>query len=139
MALRNADVVELRGSMPPCRSCRCRCALDRNASDIIATGTPTGAGARFDPPRYLRAGDVVEVEVQGVGTLRNPVADEITGEGSPAARRQSPFRGIPPCRSAAFALLSLGFPNPAFEPVVAQSYVCRVAGPPGHAADSTYI
>ena len=44
--------------------------------DVIATGTPTGAGARFDPPRYLAAGDVVEVEVQGVGTLHNPVVDE---------------------------------------------------------------
>ena len=44
--------------------------------DIIATGTPTGAGARFDPPRYLVPGDVVEVEVEGVGTLINPVADE---------------------------------------------------------------
>jgi 2-keto-4-pentenoate hydratase/2-oxohepta-3-ene-1,7-dioic acid hydratase in catechol pathway len=51
----------------------------------FASRDRTGAGARFDPPRYLRAGDVVEVEVQGVGTLRNPVADEITGEGSPAA------------------------------------------------------
>jgi 5-carboxymethyl-2-hydroxymuconate isomerase len=45
--------------------------------DIIATGTPTGAGARFDPPRYLVPGDVVEVEVDGVGTLRNEVRDEI--------------------------------------------------------------
>jgi len=44
--------------------------------DIIATGTPTGAGARFDPPRYLVPGDVVEVEVAGVGTLRNAVVDE---------------------------------------------------------------
>jgi 5-carboxymethyl-2-hydroxymuconate isomerase len=44
--------------------------------DVIATGTPTGAGARFDPPRYLRAGDVVEVDVPGVGILRNPVIDE---------------------------------------------------------------
>jgi len=44
--------------------------------DVIATGTPTGAGARFDPPRYLKAGDVVEVEVPGVGILRNPVVDE---------------------------------------------------------------
>ena len=41
--------------------------------DLIATGTPTGAGARFDPPRWLRAGDVVEVEVEGVGTLANRV------------------------------------------------------------------
>jgi 5-carboxymethyl-2-hydroxymuconate isomerase len=44
--------------------------------DIIATGTPVGAGIRFDPPRFLRAGDRVEVEVSGVGTLANPVADE---------------------------------------------------------------
>ena len=44
--------------------------------DIIVTGTPTGAGARFDPPRYLKPGDVVEVEADGIGVLRNPVADE---------------------------------------------------------------
>lgn len=44
--------------------------------DIISTGTPIGAGARFDPPRWLRPGDVVEVEVSGVGTLSNPVEDE---------------------------------------------------------------
>jgi 5-carboxymethyl-2-hydroxymuconate isomerase len=45
--------------------------------DVIFTGTPVGAGARFDPPRYLRAGDVVEVEVGGIGVLRNTVADEL--------------------------------------------------------------
>jgi 2-keto-4-pentenoate hydratase/2-oxohepta-3-ene-1,7-dioic acid hydratase in catechol pathway len=44
--------------------------------DIIATGTPTGAGARFDPPRFLQPGDVVEVEVPGVGVLRNAIAEE---------------------------------------------------------------
>ncbi|MEX0350731.1 MAG: fumarylacetoacetate hydrolase family protein [Paracoccaceae bacterium] len=44
--------------------------------DIIITGTPTGAGARFDPPRYLVPGDVVEVEVAGIGLLRNGVEDE---------------------------------------------------------------
>jgi 5-carboxymethyl-2-hydroxymuconate isomerase len=46
--------------------------------DIIATGTPVGAGVRFDPPRFLSAGDVVEVEVSGVGTLANTVVDERT-------------------------------------------------------------
>lgn len=46
--------------------------------DIIVTGTPTGAGARFEPPRYLIPGDIVEVEVSGVGTLRNGVIDEKT-------------------------------------------------------------
>ncbi|UWQ96548.1 fumarylacetoacetate hydrolase family protein [Rhodobacteraceae bacterium M385] len=45
--------------------------------DIIVTGTPTGAGARFDPPRYLQPGDVVEVEVNTIGTLRNTVEDEV--------------------------------------------------------------
>jgi 2-keto-4-pentenoate hydratase/2-oxohepta-3-ene-1,7-dioic acid hydratase in catechol pathway len=44
--------------------------------DIIVTGTPTGAGARFDPPVWLKPGDMVEVEVPGIGTLRNGVADE---------------------------------------------------------------
>jgi 2-keto-4-pentenoate hydratase/2-oxohepta-3-ene-1,7-dioic acid hydratase in catechol pathway len=46
--------------------------------DVIVTGTPTGAGARFNPPRYLEPGDVVEVEVNGIGTLRNTVEDERT-------------------------------------------------------------
>jgi 2-keto-4-pentenoate hydratase/2-oxohepta-3-ene-1,7-dioic acid hydratase in catechol pathway len=44
--------------------------------DVIATGTPTGAGARLDPPRFLVPGDVVEVEVAGIGVLVNTVADE---------------------------------------------------------------
>ena len=44
--------------------------------DVILTGTPNGAGARFDPPKWLVAGDVVEVEVSGIGVLSNPVADE---------------------------------------------------------------
>ncbi|ODT84135.1 MAG: 2-hydroxyhepta-2,4-diene-1,7-dioate isomerase [Pelagibacterium sp. SCN 64-44] len=45
--------------------------------DVIVTGTPTGAGARFDPPIWLKSGDVVEVEAEGIGTLRNAVADEV--------------------------------------------------------------
>lgn len=44
--------------------------------DLIVTGTPTGAGARFDPPKWLVPGDVVEVEVPGIGTLRNKVVAE---------------------------------------------------------------
>lgn len=46
--------------------------------DLILSGTPAGAGARFDPPRYLVPGDVVEVEVPVVGRLVNAVADEET-------------------------------------------------------------
>jgi 2-keto-4-pentenoate hydratase/2-oxohepta-3-ene-1,7-dioic acid hydratase in catechol pathway len=45
--------------------------------DVIVTGTPTGAGARFDPPRYLKPGDVIEVESETVGVLRNGVIDEV--------------------------------------------------------------
>ncbi len=44
--------------------------------DVIATGTPNGAGARFDPPKYLQPGDEIKVEVEGVGTLINGVIDE---------------------------------------------------------------
>ncbi|HZV93164.1 MAG TPA: fumarylacetoacetate hydrolase family protein [Caldimonas sp.] len=44
--------------------------------DVIATGTPTGAGIRFTPPKFLQPGDVVEVEVSGVGVLRNAVRAE---------------------------------------------------------------
>lgn len=44
--------------------------------DIIITGTPTGAGARHDPPIWLKPGDIVEVEAEGIGTLRNEVRDE---------------------------------------------------------------
>ncbi len=45
--------------------------------DVIVTGTPTGAGARFDPPVWLMPGDVVEVEAEGLGVLRNTVVDEV--------------------------------------------------------------
>ena len=45
--------------------------------DIIVTGTPTGAGARFDPPRYLVPGDVIEIAADGIGVLRNDVVDEV--------------------------------------------------------------
>lgn len=45
--------------------------------DVIITGTPTGAGARFDPPRFLKPGDVIEVAATGIGTLRNTVKDEV--------------------------------------------------------------
>lgn len=39
--------------------------------DVIATGTPAGVGIGFKPPKYLQPGDVVEVEIEGIGTLKN--------------------------------------------------------------------
>ena len=44
--------------------------------DIIVTGTPTGAGARFEPPKWLAPGDRIEVIAEGIGTLVNGVRDE---------------------------------------------------------------
>ena len=41
--------------------------------DLIATGTPVGVGIGFKPPKYLKAGDVVRVEIDGIGILENPV------------------------------------------------------------------
>jgi 2-keto-4-pentenoate hydratase/2-oxohepta-3-ene-1,7-dioic acid hydratase in catechol pathway len=50
--------------------------LTLEAGDVIATGTPGGVGDSRTPPRYLEEGDVVEISVDGVGTLRNPVRRE---------------------------------------------------------------
>jgi acylpyruvate hydrolase len=44
--------------------------------DVVLTGTPAGVGSALDPPRFLRDGDVYEVEIEGVGTLRNTFRDE---------------------------------------------------------------
>ena len=47
--------------------------------DLIATGTPPGAGARFDPPMWLKPGDVVDISCDGIGTLSNTVEDDVAG------------------------------------------------------------
>lgn len=47
--------------------------LTLEPGDIIATGTPEGVGFKRNPPIFLQDGDVVEVEIEGIGTLRNPV------------------------------------------------------------------
>ena len=45
------------------------------AGTVILTGTPAGVGAARTPPRFLRHGDVVEITIEGIGTLRNPVVE----------------------------------------------------------------
>jgi 2-keto-4-pentenoate hydratase/2-oxohepta-3-ene-1,7-dioic acid hydratase in catechol pathway len=50
------------------------------AGTVILTGTPSGVGMAADPPRWLRRGDTVEVEIEGIGVLRNPVLEESTPE-----------------------------------------------------------
>ncbi len=50
--------------------------IELRPGDVIATGSPEGTGGSFDPPRFLTPGQTVEVEVSGIGTLRNPVVAE---------------------------------------------------------------
>ena len=50
--------------------------LTLEPGDIIATGTPSGVGYAMDPPRFLTEGDVVACEIDGIGTLENPVRVE---------------------------------------------------------------
>ncbi|WP_233859310.1 fumarylacetoacetate hydrolase family protein [Paraburkholderia sp. HD33-4] len=52
-------------------------ALDWQPGDILATGTPSGIGFKRQPPVFLKPGDRFDVVVPGVGTLSNPVADEV--------------------------------------------------------------
>jgi 2-keto-4-pentenoate hydratase/2-oxohepta-3-ene-1,7-dioic acid hydratase in catechol pathway len=44
--------------------------------DVIATGTPGGVGSRRDPQIWMKAGDVCEIDISGIGVLRNPIIDE---------------------------------------------------------------
>ena len=44
--------------------------------DVIATGTPEGVGHSRKPPLWMKAGDVLEVEISGIGTLRAHIVDE---------------------------------------------------------------
>ena len=52
-------------------------AMTLESGDIIVTGTPSGVGLARKPPLYMKAGDVVEVEIEQIGVLRNGVVDEI--------------------------------------------------------------
>jgi 2-keto-4-pentenoate hydratase/2-oxohepta-3-ene-1,7-dioic acid hydratase in catechol pathway len=46
--------------------------------DVIATGTPAGVGVGFDPPKYLKGGDVVRIEIGGIGVLENEIVERST-------------------------------------------------------------
>jgi 2-keto-4-pentenoate hydratase/2-oxohepta-3-ene-1,7-dioic acid hydratase in catechol pathway len=54
----------------------CSTFTELSPGDIIATGTPEGIGARRNPPVWMKAGDVLEVEISQIGTLRTRVVDE---------------------------------------------------------------
>ncbi len=50
--------------------------LTLEPGDVIAMGTPSGVGYARKPPVWMKAGDVIEIEIEGIGTLRNPIKDE---------------------------------------------------------------
>jgi acylpyruvate hydrolase len=52
-------------------------AMTLKPGDILVTGTPAGVGFARKPPLFMKAGDVCEVELEGVGLLRNPIVDEV--------------------------------------------------------------
>jgi 2-keto-4-pentenoate hydratase/2-oxohepta-3-ene-1,7-dioic acid hydratase in catechol pathway len=52
-------------------------AISLEPGDIIVSGTPSGVGMARKPPLFMKHGDVVEVEIDGIGILRNPVEDEV--------------------------------------------------------------
>jgi len=60
-----------------------------NAGDVIATGTPPGVGCFRNPPRWLVPGDVVECEIDGIGTLQSPIVGPIAKPGSDTAGTQN--------------------------------------------------
>jgi 2-keto-4-pentenoate hydratase/2-oxohepta-3-ene-1,7-dioic acid hydratase in catechol pathway len=45
--------------------------------DVIITGTPAGVGYARKPPVFMKAGDVCEIEVEGIGVLSNPIIDDV--------------------------------------------------------------
>ena len=57
-------------------------AMTLEPGDVIYTGTPGGVGALMNPPQYLRAGDRVRVEIDGIGAIENTIVDEVLAEQS---------------------------------------------------------
>jgi len=73
--VQEASLVDLVFDIPTLIAyCSSFCRLD--PGDVIVTGSPSGVGAAARPPRWLQPGDVIEVQVEGVGTLRNAVTAE---------------------------------------------------------------
>ncbi|RAO74837.1 fumarylacetoacetate hydrolase family protein [Dyella jiangningensis] len=52
-------------------------AMTLEAGDVLVMGTPSGVGYGRKPPVYMKAGDVCEVTIERIGTLRNTVVDEM--------------------------------------------------------------
>ena len=73
--LQDTDLTLMINSVPKLIA-YCSIMLPLLPGDVIVTGTPGGVGSRRTPPIWLRDGDVVEIDISGIGVLRNPVAAE---------------------------------------------------------------
>ena len=51
-------------------------AITLEPGDLLVTGTPSGVGHARKPPVWMKAGDTCEIEIEGIGILRNPIEDE---------------------------------------------------------------
>lgn len=75
--MQNANTMDLVFSARQLVSYLSRC-MTLLPGTIVMTGTPAGVGYAHKPPIFLRPGDVVEVDIEGIGVLRNPVVSELT-------------------------------------------------------------
>lgn len=57
-------------------------AMTMEPGDLLFTGTPAGVGAAMTPPNYLKCGDIVRVEIEGIGAIENVVAEEKLAKGA---------------------------------------------------------
>ena len=51
-------------------------AITLEPGDLVIMGTPSGVGYARKPPVFMKAGDTIEIDIEGIGTLHNPVIDE---------------------------------------------------------------
>jgi 2-keto-4-pentenoate hydratase/2-oxohepta-3-ene-1,7-dioic acid hydratase in catechol pathway len=74
--MQRADLTQLIFDVPTLISYVSK-ALPWRAGDVLVTGTPGGVGFKRNPPVFMKPGDIAEVEISMIGTLSNPIADEV--------------------------------------------------------------
>ena len=76
--------------------------MELRPGDIIVTGTPSGVGLARDPKIYMKPGDICEVEIEGIGTLSNPIAQQVKSTSSKrliARRTMNMIRSLTPSQA----------------------------------------
>ena len=73
--MQDANTADMISSVAETISLLTAC-LTLEPGDVIVMGTPAGVGQARTPPVWMKPGDIVEIEIQGIGLLRNPIVDE---------------------------------------------------------------